>query len=1162
MAARITPLVGILLAVTATASAQERGLVGHWNFTPETVQDGRVTNFVDGEEAAVTGDPRVVQHDGRGFLVLASRDERVVVGRDLSHPALPREAFTAEAWVSVDRAQPWGGIVGAIQDNGGFEKGWLLGYSGASFCLAVSSEGANDGDGALTYMKGTTSFELGRWYHVLGTYEGETMRLFVNGKEEATSSAQSGAILYPDHAVYEIGGYHDDDEDFPLLGLLGEVRVWKRALSADEVAERFADYAWYEAPSAEASPHVQLWDFADIVTDGEHLEVGGPERALEMPLATYDREAFTLSAVLQLDDVHARGALLGVRGVDGRPDWVLGTGGSQLRFGVLRAGGIEETHWATTRIDPASFEWIHVLVTYDGGLQRIYVNGTLAGSCRGAFGPTGAADAKTIVVGGLGEALDLRPIAGRLREMRLHDGALSDEAAREASRLDPELVRAELDLDVGPIVQLQGVDRASIHLPGTGYPANVIEIAGQGEAPRRITTEAGMIPEVGGLDSHRLYRYRILTVDEDGRERASSTQVLDTAFNYHDPPIPERPVPFLDDERRRLCETTAENVRWPWQGYCVLLGISDGQMAYQLAKRTKLTIIAVEDDAQAVQRAREVLSEAGVYGWRVSIHHGPLDDLPFGDHFATVVVVDPETTFRELENAGKELRRILHPFDASIHLPIVDDRLLDHPSLTRLRETLEDGEPESWKPVISDDGSWLKRWKLSSARTSEWTHQYANPANTTSSEEDFDPGNLEVQWFGRPGPRPMLDRGSRPPAPLSAYGRLYVQGDRRLMALDAFNGAILWCTEFPELRRTNIPRDGSNMVLAPVRLSGDSPLSFPSYEFLLIAVGGRCIPFNVGYGTPQMQPIAPPLAARPDDGSSWEWGFLAATDRMLLGTVTKPEAPYRGAEGEWYDGLGGETEDVLGSALFGFRLHEIMGPGPHGSWTYHNGLIIHPTIAADDGVVYFVEDRAPHPESVRKGRLVSQTGTDQFLVALDLKTGEKRWEKAHDFRKCDRVFYLSVSDGVIVVTGSADAHYLYGFDAKNGEALWSHRQDFVRDHHGGAMQHPVITGGVVYHDMQGIDLRTGEVLRTDLPERRGCGTIAGSARGLFYRHYSHSVWDFATGTATEWNGVRSGCWIAMIPAGGLLLAPEASSGCSCADPIQTSVAFRPASSKE
>jgi hypothetical protein len=38
---------------------------------------------------------------------------------------------------------------------------------------------------------------------------------------------------------------------------------------------------------------------------------------------------------------------------------------------------------------------------------------------------------------------------------------------------------------------------------------------------------------------------------------------------------------------------------------------------------------------------------------------------------------------------------------------------------------------------------------------------------------------------------------------------------------------------------------------------------------------------------------------------------------------------------------------------------------------------------------------------------------------------------------------------------------------------------------------------------------------------------------------------------------RPGCWINIIPVGGLVLIPEASSGCSCPYPVQTSIALAP-----
>jgi hypothetical protein len=53
------------------------------------------------------------------------------------------------------------------------------------------------------------------------------------------------------------------------------------------------------------------------------------------------------------------------------------------------------------------------------------------------------------------------------------------------------------------------------------------------------------------------------------------------------------------------------------------------------------------------------------------------------------------------------------------------------------------------------------------------------------------------------------------------------------------------------------------------------------------------------------------------------------------------------------------------------------------------------------------------------------------------------------------------------------------------------------------------------------------------------------------------MWDLATDKRSQFMGIRSGCWLSMIPAGGLLLAPETSAGCSCTHSIQTSIGYIP-----
>jgi hypothetical protein len=54
------------------------------------------------------------------------------------------------------------------------------------------------------------------------------------------------------------------------------------------------------------------------------------------------------------------------------------------------------------------------------------------------------------------------------------------------------------------------------------------------------------------------------------------------------------------------------------------------------------------------------------------------------------------------------------------------------------------------------------------------------------------------------------------------------------------------------------------------------------------------------------------------------------------------------------------------------------------------------------------------------------------------------------------------------------------------------------------------------------------------------------------------MFDLKTGEHTVLSTeTRSGCWINIIPAGGLILIPEFSAGCTCGHAIQTSLALLP-----
>lgn len=186
------------------------------------------------DRAAVDGGIRLT---GRGTpFVIAPRIDAFDGG-------MPTEAVTLEAWASIDEPRQWGGLVGAIQDNGDAETGLILGYGNSAPYFGIASTGVDDADGRLTYLTADTPYAIGKWHHLVGTYDGTVMRLYLDGDLAAESRDQSGPIRYAGDEPLVIGGYLDRNEDHGLDGRVHSVAILPRAIDASEVRRRFALHA-------------------------------------------------------------------------------------------------------------------------------------------------------------------------------------------------------------------------------------------------------------------------------------------------------------------------------------------------------------------------------------------------------------------------------------------------------------------------------------------------------------------------------------------------------------------------------------------------------------------------------------------------------------------------------------------------------------------------------------------------------------------------------------------------------------------------------------------------------------------------------------------------------------------------------------------------------
>lgn len=91
------------------------------------------------------------------------------------------------------------------------------------------------------------------------------------------------------------------------------------------------------------------------------------------------------------------------------------------------------------------------------------------------------------------------------------------------------------------------------------------------------------------------------------------------------------------------------------RGICVVLG--DVELALELARETELMIYVQLPDAKDVESARRTVDEAGLYGTRVYVEGGALDNIHLADNLADAVVAPDGTT--GIDEA--EVLRVLNP---------------------------------------------------------------------------------------------------------------------------------------------------------------------------------------------------------------------------------------------------------------------------------------------------------------------------------------------------------------------------------------------------------------------------------------------------------------------------------------------------------------------
>jgi len=580
--------------------------------------------------------------------------------------------------------------------------------------------------------------------------------------------------------------------------------------------------------------------------------------------------------------------------------------------------------------------------------------------------------------------------------------------------------------------------------------------------------------------------------------------------------------PYSGSKNEELYTKTAQQILSKTKiskGFCLVLDCNDGHLAYQLAKNSQLTIIGIEKDPIKVREAREKLLKGGIYGTQVTIFQGELNDIKFAPYFANLVVSDDMIISGKTKAESGQIFNLLTPITGVVYLGQPDKFLKIGPG--DLESWYSPDNNLSWN-IESQDGLWVTATRSKLENSGVWTHLYGNAANTSNSGDHLISDEMIPQWYGEPGPREMTDRHHRATAPLAINGVLVVPKENGILGVDAYNGTLLWNHNIPGFKKTEIFKGGGTLIA--------------SDDIVYTINQDKCYAYELRGGKHVNTFELPQKSEKIN-----HWGYIATKDDKLFGSVRKPEAYYHkyNFENGHLVNWGSFSELVTSELLFAMDRNN-----GNVIWSYGSGAVVNSTITVGESV-------------------------KSYLCALDSESGQVRLKKRVDISAFQHIMYMVYYDNKIFIVGSKDImpHIWYEvlcFNANNGSIVWNQKFNsrfLAGGTHGEQIRHPTILKNNIYVEPMAFALDTGEPVENWWLNRNGhaCGTFSSSSDLLFFRGYnpSYCVVD-ESDEGQKLNQVsRPGCYINIIPAGGLVLIPEASAGCTCDLPLQMSIAYSP-----
>ena len=570
-------------------------------------------------------------------------------------------------------------------------------------------------------------------------------------------------------------------------------------------------------------------------------------------------------------------------------------------------------------------------------------------------------------------------------------------------------------------------------------------------------------------------------------------------------------------------------------GYCLVLGTGTGRLLEELVQQSSFRVIAVEPDAAKVQQLRTTFDAAGLLGTRVVVYQGsPLTfDLP--PYLAELIVSEDLSTLDDFTSpqSHQVVFKSLRPYGGVACLELSKE------AFSNLNKTISDKQLPKAK-LDQHDGFALLSREGALPGAADWTHEYGDASNTLMSRDELVKAPLGILWYGGPSANGDLfyDRHLWGPSMAVIEGRMFIQGPGKLSAVDVYTGRILWQIPLKENSETNYGRRGNDFYN---RLAG--------FHFLAVKDG---IYLVTGKKTCQrIDPATGKTLAvfelpNPEDS----WGRIRVHGDLLLTSTFRVSEKI----GEKYGKL------PLGLVALNRYTGKVV-------WT-HMANLSFPVVSLSGDRIYVFDGALKdfYSDWKRRGE-VPKALDDRFIAAIDVKTGKELWRHRTDvigtwlsYGKAKDVMLLANRDGIAAFRGKDGSELWKKYSVGKGfkghpENLWDKiivLNDQILDQRGPGRSYDLETGEPI--------LRTNPITGKPIPweftkSGHHCNYAIANPHLMTFRAAAAGFCDIDNSNTSRLEGFRSGCRNSLIPADGVLNAPNMAHGCSCGYSLFTSLAL-------